>query len=362
MSNFKFVLQVFLIWRLLLFTPLLFQQIPLNQFLIFPWTNFDGSHFISIAFNGYTFDGRFFPLYPILIKLGSLPFNFYEAYNFIDAYIYVGLFISNLFFLLSLMLLYKMVKNNYSEQIARLSVVSLLIFPTSFFFGGIYSESLFLFLSLLTFYFSQKKQWGMASITALLLSVTRFVGIFILLPLIYEFIVKEKANRLKSISLFFIPSGLIAFSIFCYYKWGDALYFIKAQGQLGNSRSVDSIITPLQTVYRYLRILASLPYKQYDFWIALLELSVFLFVSILIYIGWKKKLNRSFFIFALISFLIPVSSGTFTGLPRYVITIFPLFITLALINNRIFKFAYAIISTALLFVLLMLFSRGYFVA
>ncbi len=356
MSNFKFVLQVFLIWRLLLFTPLIFQHIPLNQFLIFPWTNFDGSHYLSIAFNGYTFDGRFFPLYPILIKLVSLPFNFYEAY------IYVGIFISNLFFFLSLILLYKLVKNNYSEQIARLSVVALLIFPTSFFFGGIYSESLFLFLSLLTFYFTQKKQWVMVSFAALLLSVTRLVGIFILLPLIYEFIVKEKAKRLKSISLFFIPSGLIAFSIFCYYKWGDALYFIKSQGQLGNSRSVDSIIIPPQAVYRYFKILASISYKQYDFWIALFELAVFLLVSILIYIGWKKKLNYSYFIFALISFLIPVSSGTFTGLPRYVITIFPLFITLALINNRIFKFAYAIISTALLFVLLMLFSRGYFVA
>ncbi|OGE44282.1 hypothetical protein A3A45_01865 [Candidatus Daviesbacteria bacterium RIFCSPLOWO2_01_FULL_36_8] len=105
-----------------------------------------------------------------------------------------------------------------------------------------------------------------------------------------------------------------------------------------------------------------MPPGQFEYWIALLELSVFIAVSFLIYLGWKKKLNPSWLIFSLLTFLLPSFSGTFSGLPRYVITIFPIFIVLALIKNRLFKISYGLISPVLLLLLLVLFSRGYFVA
>lgn len=344
----KFVLIAFIVWRLLLF-------IPVGQFSILPWANFDGAHFLSIAINGYTFDGRFLPLYPLLIKLFSFPFSS-------ETYIYTGFLISNLFFLLSLILLYNLVKKEFSERLAKESVIWLLIFPTSFFFVSVYSESLFLFLALLSFYFAQKRKWVFASIAGFLSGITRLTGILILPSLIYEFIKREKSNHFKIFPLFLIPAGLISFAVFCFYKWGDALYFIKAHGSLGNSRSVDFIILPFQTIYRYFKIFFSVPYTQYEFWIALLELSMFVLVSILIYIGWKKKLNPSLLIFSLLAFLLPTLSGTFSGLPRYVITIFPIFIVMALIKNRAFKIIYAPISLSLLVILLILFSRNYFVA
>ncbi|OGE30252.1 hypothetical protein A3C59_04710 [Candidatus Daviesbacteria bacterium RIFCSPHIGHO2_02_FULL_36_13] len=345
----KFVFSVFLIWRLLLF-------ISTGEFSLSSWANFDGIHYLSIAANGYTFDGRFLPLYPYLIKIFSTPFNFP------DMYLYSGLFVSNISFLLSLMLFYKLVKEDYSEKVAKESLIWMLIFPTSFFFVSVYSESLFLFLTLLSFYFAQKSKWVFASIAGFFLGITRLTGMFILPSLIYEFLKKEKSNPLKIFPLFLIPAGLISFAVFCFYKWGDALYFIKAHGDLGNSRSVDSVVFPLQTVYRYSKILFTVPPGQFEYWIALLELSVFIAVSFLIYLGWKKKLNPSWLIFSLLTFLLPSFSGTFSGLPRYVITIFPIFIVLALIKNRLFKISYGLISPVLLLLLLVLFSRGYFVA
>src|SRR3989344_378045 len=194
----KFPILAFVIWRLFLF-------IPVNQFSLAPWANFDGLHYLSIAINGYTFDGRFFPLYPFLIKLFSLPFNFPEAF------IYSGFLISNLFFLLSLILFYKLVKMNFSEKVAKESLIWMLIFPTSFFFVSVYSESLFLFLTLLSFYFAQKSKWVFASIAGFFLGITRLTGMFILPSLIYEFLKKEKSNPLKIFPLFLIPAGLISF-------------------------------------------------------------------------------------------------------------------------------------------------------
>ena len=85
-------------------------------------------------------------------------------------------------------------------------------------------------------------------------------------------------------------------------------------------------------------------------------------VSLLLYFAWKKKVRLSYLIFSFLAFLLPVSSGTFTGLPRYVIVLFPIYIVLASIKNRSVRRAYMILSSALLFILLMFFARGYFVA
>src|SRR3989344_7993889 len=115
----KFIAVSFIIWRLLLFIPV--QFLTPQGSTNFPWANFDGAHYVSIAFDGYTFDGRFFPLYPVLIKIFSLPFNSWEAYS------YVGFFIANLFFILALMLFYNLVASKYSKDIAQQSVIWMLI-------------------------------------------------------------------------------------------------------------------------------------------------------------------------------------------------------------------------------------------
>jgi len=156
--------------------------------------------------------------------------------------------------------------------------------------------------------------------------------------------------------------GLVAYSLFNLRKWGDALYFVHAHAELANGRSVNKIILFLQTIFRYLKILQSLPLHQYEWWIAFLELSLFIFVTVFLYITWKKKIHTSYLIFSVLAFLLPTSSGTFSGLPRYILPLFPIYIVLALSKNKIFKHLYICASIILQFVLLMFFSKGYFVA
>src|SRR5258706_5842641 len=94
---------------------------------------------------------------------------------------------SNCIFLVSLFVFYKIIRFDYPKKVAYLSLVALLVFPTSFFFGSVYTESLFLFLSLLSFYFARKKWWILAGISGMLLSGTRIVGIAIFPVLLWEF-------------------------------------------------------------------------------------------------------------------------------------------------------------------------------
>lgn len=380
---------LFLSWRLFLFLPLYFGYLlipshlgssytnlwhfikpywPVNNFFLFPWANFDGVHYLSIAGQGYQLDGtnnRFFPLFPLLINLVSRVFGGGEPFG--ATQFFSGLLLANLFFFLSLVVFYKLLRLDYPAKTGLLTLAFLLAFPTSFYFAAIYSESLFLFLALLSFYFARKRKWFWAGFLGMLLSATRIVGIIIFPVLLYEFFIQDKTKNsrqllLKSFSLFLVPLGLLSYSLFNFRRFGDALSFLNNQGQVANERSVNTIVFPLQVIFRYFKILTTLSTQQFEWWVALLEISVFVFGVWLLYLGFKKKVRPSYLLFATLGFLPPVFSGTFSALPRYVIVLFPLFLILSLIKNKKTQALYIIISLVLLFLLLMFFSRGYFVA
>lgn len=368
------VSSIFFAWRFIIFIPLIVgayltpynpsapiayvfnyinSNLSFNSVFLFPWANFDGIHYLTIAEHGYTNQARFFPLFPILIKV--------LTGIFAGNQLLLSILIVTVIFYLALKVLQKLIELDFSKEISIKTIFYLLIFPASFFFVSIYSEGLFLLLTLLAFYFARKKMWFLSIICAMLLMATRFVGIAILPALLYEFF-RGGSNQYKKLALFLLaPLGLIAYSLFNYYKWHNFLYFIQAQGELGNNRSVSSIVFFPQTIFRYLKILLTVPIN-YEWGIALLELTSFLFAAFLLYFAWKKKIRISYLIFAAVNFAIIISTGTFSGLPRYVLTIFPVFIALALIENKVLKFAYMIISPVLFSILLMLFSRGYFIA
>ena len=382
MKPIKKILKYFLVWRILLFAPVILAGYLLEYGISHPffeityykvlpefltpqiftaWSNFDGVHYLSIAADGYRTEARFFPLFPIIIYVFSLGNIFYPV-TYISA-----LIVTNAIFLLALVIFYKLLRMDYPEKVSIQSILYLLIFPTAFFFACVYTEGLFLLLTVLAFYFARKKKWFFASLAGMLLVSTRFVGIFIILALIYEYLIAKKPLKLKNylsmlaMSLF-MSAGLAVYSIFNYFKWGSFWYFLTAQGELSNGRSVSGIVLPIQTIYRYFKILTSLSPDQFEWQLALLEVSAFLFGTVLLFIAWKKKVRISYLIFAIGAFLLPSLSGTFSGLPRYLLVIFPLFIALSLIKPKSIKLIYYLVSAMLSFLLLMHFTRGFYIA
>lgn len=374
---------LFLIWRIFLFLPIIISEISLSprigyayallpyflekgsvlsNFLLYPFGNFDGAYYLLIAAKGYTVNAGFFPLFPFLINVFTRLFGS-NILPFDPRQYFIAITLVSFFFTASLFILYKIIKLDYKENIAIWSIIFLLVFPTSFFFASIYSESLFLLLSLLSFYFTRKKKWFLTGIMGMLLSATRIVGIAIFPALLYEYFKNEKNKSLiKLLSIFLIPFGLIAYMFYNLQKWGNPFYFIQAQGNFANNRSINAIVLLPQTLFRYLKILSTIKSNIYEWWVAFFELSFFVFVLIIFYVAWKKKIRLSYLFFGVLCFLIPASSGTFSGLPRYIAPIFPIFITLALIHNKIIKIIYYVISSILLFIFFMLFSKGYFIS
>lgn len=394
MNYIKKIVLIFVIWRILLFLPLLFAQhtipwqqnsaqytlwayvrpyTPVSSFLLYPWANFDGVHYLTIANYGsyeHGSDGRFFPLYPFLVHAITLAFG--KVAIFGSVVFFTSFLVSNIAFLLALIMVYKLIVLNFSEKIAFQTIFLLLFFPTSFFFVSIYSESLFLLLTVLIFYFLKKKKFFFATILSMALLVTRVVGIAIIPILIWEIIYldrkifnnfqKNKLNILKNIGLIILtPLALLGFIWVNQHYWGDPFFFIHAQEHVVAGRTAGVIFFP-QTMFRYIKILFSVPYSHFDWWISLLEFTSFIFTAVLLVYAYIKKIPFSYIIFSLLCFLLPTQSGTFSGLPRYTMILFPIFIAFALVKNKYIKIIYCIIGAFAMFLLLAFFSKGYFIA
>ena len=160
----KFLFVSFLVWRVfLLIIPILAAQIipfrrdfayasptfyTKNSFVradsvLTPWANFDGVHYLAIAANGYHTEGRFFPFYPLILKIGTASAPYFSTLQIVLSFV-----ISQGIFFLALLFLYVLVRKDFSESQAKSAVVACLLFPTSLFFVSMYSEGTFLLLSL----------------------------------------------------------------------------------------------------------------------------------------------------------------------------------------------------------------------
>lgn len=93
-----------------------------------------------------------------------------------------------------------------------------------------------------------------------------------------------------------------------------------------------------------------------------LELVISLYALGLLIWAYIKKVRPSYLIFSFISFIIPTLTGTFSSMPRYVLVLFPIFIVLALIENKYLRYFIFSIHIILLFICTMLFTRGYWIA
>lgn len=330
---------------------------------VYSWANFDGEHYLSIAIIGYKgLEQAFFPVYPVLISALAKPF----IYDFFTALLYstlAGILISNLSLLLALVILFDLLKIDYSEKTSFLTLVLILVFPTSFFLGAVYSESTFLLLTIGSFYAARKKHWLIASILGAVASATRIFGILLLPALILEAF-QQKVPLRKWFWITLIPVGLLSYM---YYQWltvGDPLAFYNLQKIVGEQHQ--SGLTALPQVYfRYIKMLLTVDPGNPIFQTTILEFLVGILFFILPIYGYFKKVRLSYIFYALAGFLVPTIQGSFSSVPRYVLVFFPSFLALAIWLEQRPKYLRIIAVLVLLLGLCLetiLFLRGYWVA
>ena len=373
----KKILLMWLVWRLVLFllaylAPLVFSyqgsfvapESLLNYGLpdwLARWASFDGVHYLTIAKEGYkTVDliQAFFPLYPLLIQGVDLVIN--------NALI-SALLVSNLASVVMLMVWYLVLSPHLGEKRTWLSMILLLLFPSSFFLGAAYNEGLFIIFVLLTFYFFEKKQWPLASLMIALASATRVVGIVLVpatvLALFWQN--KGKIDWRASLWLLVGSSGLIVYMLYLAKNFGDPFYFLTVQERFGGGRQDQLVLLP-RVMWRYVKILVTARPIDWRYLIYIEELGISLFTLWYLIKAWlKAKVPLEWSIFAIGAYLMPTVTGTFSSMPRYVLVCLPVWLYIA---NRWPNYAkwqkllYLTISGLLLIINSMLFIQGRWVA
>jgi len=339
---------------------------------IWGWGGFDGVHYLRIAQNGYDFipSQAFFPLYPLLIRL----FNFLPKASGLDTSVYVdpsyfvaAIVFSNIVMFFALFAFYKFISTWFDKKIAFVSLVLLVSWPTAFYFGAIYTESIFLLLASFAFYYVIKKNYLFAGVLAALASATKVVGVCLFAVLIIEFYLdyknKSKFSK-KSIKNFFgilvAPLGLVSYMVYLWSEFGKPFYFVQAQPLFAAERSDKPIILLPQVLYRYFKIFINTPFLSHQFGIASLEVVMTLVPLVLLFV-FVKKMKFSYWLFTLGVLIIPTLTGTFTSMPRYSLTAFVLFPLVVKYYPKTVKFIIPfliIIQT----ILLANFIRGYWVS
>lgn len=351
-------------WAMIIYISWLFSlKIPLNKGFLgpIPWANFDGAHYLIISRYSYgTYQQAFFPLFPILISLVK-PFFL----NRFDG----ALFITRVSFLISIIIFIKLALLDMRRDKVIWALILFILFPTSFFFISVYSGSIFLALSLGSFYAMREKHFVIAAILAGIASATRIFGMFIVFSLILEFflaIKKEERlstkNILKSLGLGVLSlSGLFSYMFYLWRNYKDPLLFVHVQPAFGAHRSVNHIILLPQVLFRYIKIFLTVPYASHDFLISLFEFITFCFIFTTLLIFWKK-VRFSYLLYSFLIILFPTLSGTLSSTPRYSALVFPLFFIIGGIKRTWLKIVIVSIFGILLIILTAFFLRGYFIA
>lgn len=314
------------------------------------WGVWDTGWYLNIAEHGYSAklgktpmtEGQtnygFFPLYPLLIKIvGYIVGNLYLA----------GLLVSNICLPLAAFILYKLVKIDYGHELALSSIKYLFLFPTAFIFSGVFSESLFLLLLLLTFYFSRQKKWLAVGLSGFFLALSRPLGILIILPVAFEYF-KSKEFKIKNIDykilyLLFWFLGLGLFLLYSHYLTGSFMSYFKTQS-FGWGHVVSN---PLLVIGQGL--------LSKDIF-RLLSTFIFIILGLALVIE-VKKIRLSYLLAAALLFIFPLTTGlvALNSMLRYILPIFPFFIALALLSKNKTSEELLIISLALLQGFLMVF-------
>ena len=317
------------------------------------FAGFDGIHYLRIARGWYNGTGEqaFFPLYPGVVRgLGQFHMEPEVTAGIINA---MGLFAG----LFGLYLLY--------GKKAWFPIVATLVFPTSFFFAGIYTESLFFGLSVLFFLSLRRKHFATAAIFAGLASATRLVGCLLALSLAIElFSHRPRAFSmtyyLRSMFLLAIStSGLFYYMYYLWAKFGDPLMFIHVQSMFGAERTSGAVVLLPQVLVRYAKMIVTVNPHTWVYTRIWLELSMFLGACFL----WAKrfrKIDLPLSVYIVGSLLLPTLTGTLSSLPRYVLVLVP-WLAYPYGSSRLGRILLGVSAGAAV-ALLSVFSYGYFVA
>ena len=333
----------------------------LGDLLVSPAARWDSYWYLTIATHGYGTrsahaQAAFYPLYPLLMRAGGW---------LLGSPLLAGMLVSLACFVGALVVLHRLAALELGPAHARPTVLLVAFFPSALFFSAVYSESLFLLASAGAFLAARRERWAWAGALGGLAALTRNSGVLLLAPLALLFLYGPRGGgepavgrarwlpryRLapQALWLALVPLGLALYLGWSAAALGDAFAPYHAQelwlrhfapfGAL--TGGLDAAADAMRTLTRgggtspYLAINGGDPLQPASQSLLLLG---FLLFSLVALVGALRRLPLAYGAYAGVALAMtlsyPVDGQPLMSLPRYVLTLFPLQMWLALWTSR----------------------------
>jgi len=305
------------------------------------FARYDAGWYQGIAANGYAFTegGRsnlaFFPLYPTLMGIGGrlLGGDKHDFY-------FAGIVVSWIAFAVAMPLLYRLATLDLPRESAIRATIYAAVFPSAYFFGIVYSESLF-FLTLVGAVLAlRQRMWLVAAIAGAAMTATRVNGVMFVPALAWiAWHASDGTTRERMRAMLAAAGSLLGFGAYCYFNyrlsgnpftWYDSITRWGTSGYLPGANPLGGIVAVAEELITrpmpYLISERMAPYDTLNTISAVLALATVPFV-------WK----RFGFGYAAIIFLgliLPLSSGQLEGLGRYCAVLLPIPLLLASLRGE----------------------------
>jgi Gpi18-like mannosyltransferase len=285
------------------------------------WSRWDASHYLSLAEKGYVSEGEgrfsivFYPLYPWLIR----------AVAFVGpSYFGAALVVSGVAAIAAALLFRRLVELDHPAKVARLAIWFLFIFPTAYFLHIGYTESLFLALVLGCLLAARKQYWAVAGVLGALACLTRVNGLLLVPTLLVEAWLQYRVTRRINWRWLWIGAAGLGFAGYLFLNYrvtGDPFAF-----------------SPIMEKNWYKKI--TFPWVGIrDVWLRIPSFNlqeglwefIFIVFAFLCTVWCWIKLRPTYAIWMTFNWLLVNSTTYVVSVPRYCLTLFPIFIILALL-------------------------------
>lgn len=316
----------------------------LTRIFLEPWNRWDIEYFLKIATKGYSVDdgtASFHPLHPMLGKIiGSI----------FGGHALLGLFlVSNICCLLFLFCFERLARLDLTREEARRATHYFTLMPAAVVLFAPYTEPLFLLLSALALLMARRGKWFMAGLAGGMAALTRQQGIFLLVPLAWEFWEwsersprKLLANWRGAAGILLVPAGLLAWVLYRALTLSDVVIDPRRPGTLIYGLLISQSATQVVQQQSFMP-----PWKA--LWIALnipspanrIDLCSGAIYLLILAFGGRMlwRLRPSYFLYSLAIIVISFSLSTgyaesYMGLPRHCLLAFPLALPLAIWGRK----------------------------
>ena len=319
--------------------------------LFAPAARWDSTWYLSIAHDGYHSPDQtvFFPLYPALTAIGGALLGGGAGANLL-----AGLAVSLGCALGAVYLLHRLTALELGSRVARNTVWIFAWLPVAFFLSAVYSEALFVLLTIASFYSARLGRWVLAGLIGALAAATRNGGLLLVVPLLLMYLYGPRSDRppdfeprgfrpryrLRRDVLWIaaVPVGLVAYLLYLKLSLGHALTPFQQQSHwhrhfspLGGVPS--GVWLGLKGMAGFVSDLAS--GRGTDL-LDVHHFVTFAFLLIAVVLLWwsRRRLPLAYTAYAGAGLAIAVSAPSpeqpLASLPRFTLVLFPLWIALGL--------------------------------